>query len=468
MYYLVAVHTQRPPTSQIAIYAVGQLGWSLASFGAINLLLYFYMPPETGEEPLFPVVIYQGAILGIATVIGLLNAGSRLFDAITDPWIAGLSDRLKGERGKRKRLMGWAAVPFALFSVAVFLPLPGVGETLNTLWLAVGILLFYFFLTLYVIPYTALIGELGHHPDDRMKISTWISLAWAVGFLIGSTVYAVQGAFAPAMGALAAFQTTVAVYAGIALVAMLVPVIWLNERRYAEQQATDTDAWTALRKVWANRDFRYFGASDMLYWLSLTFIQLGVSYYATALLGLDIGFASVFLAVGFFCSFLLYWPVNLAVRRFGKKAVLSSAFLVFGGLFLTTFMLPQIPLSGEVLIYILAVWSAYPIAVFSIVPNAVLADLVHVESARSGTYQPGMFYAARNFLMKVGITLANLIFPSLLLLGKSTENPFGVRLSALLAFGFLLVGAWLFSRYTERVLQPVTGTSAEGKFRRSR
>ena len=439
----------RPPATQLAIYAVGQLGWSLAAFGAINLLLYFYMPPEAGETAIFPAFIYQGAILGVATVIGLLNAGSRLFDAVTDPWIAGLSDRLKGARGKRKRLMGWAAVPFALFSVLVFLPLPGAGALVNTLWLAVGILLFYFFLTLYVIPYTALIGELGHHPDDRMKISTWISLAWAVGFLIGSTVYAVHGLLTPTLGAVSAFQVTVAAYAGIALIAMLVPVIWLDEQRYAQQQPTEADAWTALRKVWANRDFRFFGASDMLYWLSLTFIQLGVSYYATALLGLDVGYASVFLAVGFFCSFLLYWPVNAGVRRFGKKRLLTSAFLAFGALFLTTFLLPQIPVSGVVMLYVLAVWSAYPIAVFSIVPNAILADLVHVESARSGAYQPGMFYAARNFLMKVGITLANLIFPSLLLLGKSAADPFGVRLSALLAFGFLCIGAWLFSRYHE-------------------
>ena len=442
---------QRPPASQIAIYATGQFGWSLASYGAINLLLYFYMPPESGEAPLFPTYIYQGALFGMATVIGLLNAGSRLFDAVTDPWIAGLSDRLRGERGKRKRLMGWAALPFALFSVAVFLPLPGAGQTLNTLWLAVGIVLFYFFLTLYVIPYTALIGELGHHPDDRMKISTWTSLTWALGFMVGSQVYAIQAALGPSLGAVGAFQATITGFALVALIAMLVPVFGLDERRYAQQQATDTDAWSALRRVWANRDFRYFGASDMLYWWSLTFIQLGVSYYATALLGLDISYATVFLTIGFLCSFILYWPVNRAVRKLGKKLVLLVAFLAFSGLFLFTFLLPQIPVASETLLYIMALWSALPIAIFSIVPNAIIADLVHAERRATGAYQPGMFYAARNFLMKVGITLANLVFPSLLLLGKSTANPWGVRLSALAAFLLLLLAAFLFSRYRNKL-----------------
>ena len=440
----------RLPASQLAIYAVGQFGWSLASYAALNLLLYFYLPPESGGEPLFPPFIYQGAVLGVATVIGLLNAGSRLFDAVTDPWIAGLSDRLRGRRGKRKRLMGWAALPFALFSVLLFIPLPGIGMWGNTVWLTLNLLAFFFFLTLYVIPYTALIGELGHHPDDRMKISTWISVTWALGFLVGGGAYAFQDMLAGSWGNTRALQLVVGAYGLLALLAMLVPVFFLNETRYAQQQDTDTDVRAALRRVWADHNFRHFGTADMLYWLALTFIQLGVSYYATTLLGLSVSYATVFLGVGFLGSFLLYWPVNRAVAVLGKKRVLASAFLVFAALFLTTFCIPYLPLSGEILIYLLAIWSAYPIAVFSIVPNALLADLVHRAGRETGSYQPGMYYAARNFLMKVGITLANLLFPSLLLLGKSTENATGIRLTALFAFAFLLFGAWQFSRYREQ------------------
>ena len=64
--------------------------------------------------------------------------------------------------------------------------------------------------------------------------------------------------------------------------------------------------------------------------------------------------------------------------------------------------------------------------------------------------QAGMFYGVRNFMMKLGASLANLIFPSLLLLGKSTENPMGVKVSAILAVVFCLVGFFIFTRYKER------------------
>ena len=63
-----------PPVRVLIVYALGQLGWSLASFSVANLLIYFYMPPETGA-PIFPTYIHQGAVLGVLTLIGILSAG---------------------------------------------------------------------------------------------------------------------------------------------------------------------------------------------------------------------------------------------------------------------------------------------------------------------------------------------------------------------------------------------------------
>ena len=110
----------RPSISVKIIYALGQLGWSLAAFGAANLLVYFYMPPEDGTTAKFPAYIYQGAVLGVLTIIGILNFGGRIFDAFTDPLIANWSDRMQSKFGKRRLLMAIAVFPFALFSFLIF------------------------------------------------------------------------------------------------------------------------------------------------------------------------------------------------------------------------------------------------------------------------------------------------------------------------------------------------------------
>ena len=438
----------RPTASVIFIYALGQLGWSLAGFAAANLLVYFYMPPETGAAQAFPTFIYQGAILGVLTVIGLLNSGVRLFDAVTDPLIASWSDRMQSKFGKRKSLMAISALPFALFSYLLFYPISA-DQLTNTAWLFIIIFLFYFFMTLYVVPYTALISELGHHPDDRLKISTAISLTWAIGFLIGNSAYALQGHFEQTMSSVEAFQMAVGIFAIIAFLFMLIPVLFLNENKYCLQKTTDIKVLQSLKSVFSNHNFRWFTIADLMYWLAITFIQMGVGYYVTVLMGLDKGFATTFMAIGLFVSFIFYWPINALAKRWGKKKLLSIAFPLFAILFGLNFFIGQIPVPTMTLFYFLAVFSALPLAIFAILPNALIADIVHQHETKTGMQQSAMFFGARNFMMKMGVALANLIFPSLLLLGKSVDNPWGIRLSALCAFAFCVIGYLVFLKYEE-------------------
>ncbi len=441
---------QRPPLSVKIIYALGQLGWSLAAYGAANLLVYFYMPSESGAEANFPTFIFQGSVLGLLTIIGILNFGGRIVDAITDPLIANWSDNTESSFGKRKKVMAIGILPFALFSFLIFYP-PFTSAVMNGWWLAITLFLFYVAMTIYVIPYTALISELGHHPDDRMSISTIISVTWAMGFLIGNSVYAIQALLEDTISSTLAFQTVIAIFAILSFILMLIPLLFLNENKYCEQKIEQTSMSKSLSGVFKNRNFLLFTISDLMYWLALTFTQVGVSYYITILMGLEKEFATAYLGIGFLCSFLLYVPVNLLVKKIGKKRLLSIAFIVFSIIFGVTFSIHLIPIPKMILFYGLAILSAFPLASFGIIPNAIIADIVHTHEAENGEAQAGMFYAARNFMMKLGISIANLIFPSLLLLGKSVENPLGVQLSAVCAFVFCLLGFFIFSLYEEKI-----------------
>ncbi len=439
----------RPPLRVIICYAIGQLGWSLASFSVINLLLYFYMPPET-TEVIFPEYIFQGAILGFFTVVGFISSGGRIFDAITDPLIANWSDQSHSKMGKRKKAMAIAAVPFALLSFLTFFPISS-STTTNTIWLLAIVFLFYFFMTLYVVPYTALISELGHHRDDRLLISTIISVTWALGFLLGNGIFAIQSLLEQTqeLSPTLAFQTAVGGSNVFALICMLIPVAFLNENKYAQQKTQSISIKQSLASVFKNVNFRFFLFSDLTYWLALNFIQIGVGFYVTVLFGLDKGMASLFSGIGFICSFLLYVPINMLAKKLGKKKILKAAFLVFCLVFLLTGLVGLVPLSKTILFYSLAVLSAFPLAAFGILPNTIIADIIHEHEAESGEQLSGMFYGARNFMMKIGITLSNLIFPSLLLLGKSMENPTGIRATTILAFVFCLIGFFIFTRYQD-------------------
>ena len=439
----------RPPLKVLILYALGQLGWSLASFSAGNLLIYFYMPPEQGQ-PIFPSFLYQGAVLGVLTLIGILSAAGRVFDGVIDPLVANWSDNKESRVGKRRWFMRLGALPFALFGTLAFFPVTASESGDNFAWLALMLALYYFFFAFYVIPYNALIAELGHTPEDRLRISTLISVTWALGFVAGNGAYALQGVFENlGQAPVAAFQSAVVLLNGIALIFMWLPAFFLNEKRYARQSASEHGIRQALGAVFGNRNFRQFLVSFFLYWLALTFVQLGIGFYTTLLLGLDKSMAFTFSLVGFAASFILYFPVNFLTRKLGKKRVMLAAYLAFGLIFSVLIFVKSIPLPKEILLYLLAVASAFPLATFGILPNAVIGDEVEREERVNGRQLAGMFFGVSAFTMKVGISVANLVFPSLLLLGKSSENPLGVQFTAGAALLFCLAGWVAFRKYEE-------------------
>jgi GPH family glycoside/pentoside/hexuronide:cation symporter len=298
----------------MVLFATGQFGWSLASYGVLNLLAYFYMPPEEGGQALFPPMIFQGNVLAGLTLIGLIGASGRVFDAFTDPLIAQWSDRARSPLGRRRVFLLVAALPFAMLSAAVFLPpFAGAGPG-NAIWLSISVALFYLAMTLYVVPYNALIAELGRTARERLHLATAVSVTWALGFAMGSQIYLVQDLFEAQMDPRSAFQRSILLFSGLAFLAMMIPALFLQENRYVQQiedapVTAEDSAMKSLRRVWSDRNFRWFALSDFLYWLALTFIQMGIAYYVVELMGKEKAYASAFMVVVFGLSFLCYAPV---------------------------------------------------------------------------------------------------------------------------------------------------------------
>lgn len=465
------------PPSKVLWFALGQFGWSLCSFGVGNLMNYFYLPPKSGDKVLFPTYIYSGQILGILTLLGLITAVARAFDAITNPLIASWSDRNTSRLGRRTFFLAFSIVPFALLSVLLFVPLTNSESILNALWLSGVILAFYFFFVCYTTPYSALLSEYGHTPEERLSLSTALSVAWACGFAIGQQVYGLQSMVAEkfAVPNTRAFQIVIASYSSLALICMALPILLIKERDYAEAHVAKESVREALASAFKNRNFVRFLTADFMYWVALTFVQMGMVFYVTTLLhpnndiAKDAELVSPLMTVLFLVSFLCYPPVNIAAKKFGKRPVMLAGFVMFALVFALIAGMGFIPLPVMVYAYLIAVLAAIPVAIFGILPGVVIADVAEVDGRQSGSHKAGMFFGTRTFVMNLGIAVANFLFPSFLLLGKEVQNPLGVRFSGFAAVVFSVVGFAIFSRYDEKsILQamaepvPPKGLDAPG------
>ena len=73
----------------------------------------------------------------------------RVFDAITDPMIASLSDKSNNPKGRRIPFMKMAAFPFALTTIIVFCaPVQNISM-INSIWVLFFLILFYLFQTFF-------------------------------------------------------------------------------------------------------------------------------------------------------------------------------------------------------------------------------------------------------------------------------------------------------------------------------
>ena len=428
------------------IFAIGQLGWAMMSGIINNWLVYFYQPGESLLAQGHTIFITQGAVVLGLTVIGVISALGRVFDAFTDPFIGSLSDRCKHPMGRRTPFLRYAAIPLGVFTVLVFCS-PFGSEGANNIFLGAMILCFYLSLTCYCTPYNALIPELGRDQRTRVNVSTFISFTYFIGTAFAYLITNVSAFFEPALGVTNAFRITVGFFAVIAIVCMLIPSFAIDEHTYAVTQPSTSGMGASLKKTFKNKQFRTFVGSDVLYWIALTMFQTGLPFYITELMGLDDGMTFVLFAIMTVISVCFYAPVNIVAKRIGKKKLVVFAFIWFAVTFAITTVVGLFGVPGMAWGIIVAILAAIPMAILGILPQAVVADIAQADGIETGENRQGMFYAARTFAFKLGQAVSMAAFTSIALIGT---GGFGYRLTALVAAVFCLCGGVVFMRYNEQ------------------
>jgi GPH family glycoside/pentoside/hexuronide:cation symporter len=431
-------------------YALGQLGWSILASIIGTWLMYFYLPPEGAG---IDVVIPQGSIFFGITIIGLVMGIGILVDAITDPWIANLSDKSRHRLGRRIPYMRKGALPFVVLLILVFfVPFQDGIHILNSIWLLTVLPLYYVAFTTYVIPYTALMGELGDTTEDRIDLSTYISITWFLGLAIATLAPNIWEVFMNIfdMQKVAAIRLTFIILAIIAFVLMLIPAYTIDERKYCTAKASNLDMKSSLKAVYKNIDFRYFVYSEFGYWLSNGFFQTTLVYYITVLaLQKESDVGIIVTAVGVL-SFIQYPLVNKLSKIYGKKNLMIVSFFFLIVSFIYIAFIGKLPFEGFAQLIPVIVLFSVPSAITGILPNAIVADCAIYDAYISGENKEALYFGTRSFLNKIGGTLSAILLPSILAMGKSTENDTGIRISAIVAAVVVVLFLIFFLKYDEK------------------
>ena len=444
------------PKRKMIRYCLSDVAKGLFNGMIGNYLLYFFQPTVKSG---LPILLPQNKLLGFVTVMALLTGLSKVVDAVTDPWVANLSDRCTHKSGRRMPFLRYAAVPYAVSVLMIFMAPFKQGSVANVIWVGFFLIAYYVSYTFFFIPRNALIPEVIPDAGDRVGYYG-ISTAFFMGsssFMYAATLFVdiIKGFGVSALGA---WRIVFTVFAAIGLVCVLLGATAFNETDYAfASEKPKQSLLSSAKTIFKNRSFVTFFAGDLFSYISMAFFQTAMLYYITMLLNVpeSQSFLVMLSAIGVaLCLFPLIVKFS---KSYGKKAMLVAASVVFTVVFAFIFFgdkLAALVAGYELFLGLfMGIVVAFPFAAINILPQSCMSDIIQKDSIENGVNREGFFSATKTFIEKIAYSLAMVVVSSVLAVGAplgESVGMLGVKLTGVFAGVFSLVSLIFFILYNER------------------
>ncbi|TPP10700.1 MFS transporter [Rhizobium glycinendophyticum] len=407
-------HHDEPGSGRLALYALPAL-----PLAAIALPFYIVVPSFYADN--FDISL---------AAIGALLLAIRMVDAVTDPLIGWLSDRVRSRYGRRRFFFAVSIPLTALSAFMLFWPPSDAGILYLALWgtaLSLGA-------TWSLLPYTAWGAELATGYQARVRLSGWRESATLIGSLLAITLPFLGGLGSPSgfhgLAWLAVFIVIALPMAAIIAVTMVPEPSDLSTRRLSMREGA-----AHLRR---NGPFLRLVSAFLLNSFANAVPASLFIYFVGQRLGAP-ELQGPLLFTYFLCA-VAGVPLAVATaRRIGKHRAWCLAMLAACAIFSIAGFLGE----GDVIAFAVVCVATGLLLGFDLtLPPAIQADVVDNDTVASGEQRSGLYFAAWSFVTKFSVALsAGIVFPLLDLAGFSgdqgvTQTPQAIEALAVL-YAFL-------------------------------
>ena len=412
-------------------------------------LLTFFIPTNANTTlPQFflNASLVMAVIRGIGTVV----------DAVTDPWVANLTDNCKHKLGRRIPFMRWSAIPYGLTCLMIFFPPVGGTSIVNAIWVGVLLVLYYLFSTLYNIPYSALQAEIVAEPKRRVFLYTINSLLYVISNALVFCTSMTKGMLMNAgISEIWALRIPFIVCCVGGAISAMIPAFVIREQDYIAPKTYSQPLGEALKAIFSYKNFTIITIGYLVMWVAFTFFNTAQVYYITNLLGLGDLWVTIVTVISIGVGVCTYPLVNLLARKVGKKPMLLGAcityVLLYGAIY--SYKLVISIIGGPAFAILIGLVIAMPIAITNIIPASMFADLAQYDTIKTGKNRAGMFLAARNFANKLCQSIV--VISCALLLGKGADGTGaataeGIQATALVACVFVACALCIYFFYDDK------------------
>lgn len=403
--------SRRLPLLTKLIYGSGD--WGRASFNTLRQIFYaIFLTDVVGIDP------------RLASIAALV---SMLWDAINDPLVGTISDKVQTRWGRRRPFLLFFSIPFtAAFLILWWVP-PWKSQIALTATVTLAYMLADTIQTLVTVPYLALTPELACEYDQRTSLTSYrmffnllASLATAV-----TAPIVVDAALKSGAGTQQGYMTVAALFGVLAAIPFLLIFFRIKERPVQKNEIVEKVSLAeTIRILIHNAPFRFATGIYVLNWIAFDLVSLMLPYFLIywissgkmisqiSLLGMNISLTSVVLGVLLIVAVAAIPLWSAIAQKFSKRwaYIVGMIFWIIVQLLIFSIQPGQVTT-----IILLAALAGLSVSTAHIMPEAIFPDVIDWDEFRSHKRREGTYYGAVSFLRKLSSAAA--IFLALQILG---------------------------------------------------
>lgn len=400
---------ERLPLWKKIVFGSGD--WSISSFGTLRQIFYAIF--------LTDVVGLDARLASVAALLGVI------WDAVNDPLVGMISDRVKSKWGRRRPFLLWFSIPYGLGFMILWWAPPWHSQVALAITVSLAYMLSDTLQTFIFVPLYALTPEVTLDYDERTSLT---GFRMFFNLLASLTTAVAAPAIVDAVLASGAtqqqgYEIVSALFGGLAIIPLLLIFFTIKERERSEEEIEAEQHVSfkeTVRTAWANIPFRFATGIYVLNWITFDLVALILPYYLTywtskgnllaKLFGLPI--ESAILGALLITSVLALpfwvWLAHKLSKRYAYMIGMSFWTVV---LMLIFFLKP-----GQTkLMLFYAVLAGLSVSTAHVLPDSIFPDVIEWDELRTGRRQEGIYYGVKNFIRK--LTGAAAIFLALQTLG---------------------------------------------------
>jgi GPH family glycoside/pentoside/hexuronide:cation symporter len=367
------------------------------------------------------VVGLDARLASIAALVGII------WDAVNDPLVGILTDRMHSRWGRRRPFLLFFAIPFGASFVLLWWAPPWHSQIALAVTITLAFMISDTFETLCGVPFTSLLPELSPDYDERTTLTSFRIFFNLMASLVTAVAAPaiVDAVLAAGMTQQQGYLIVAGIFGGLAAIPYLLIFAVVRERYSAiDRPQKETTFQETVRTAWANVPFRFATLIYMLNWITFDLVALVLPFYllywiargnmlaSVSLLGITLPLESAVFAI-LLVTATVVLPFWLWLsHRLGKHIAYIIGMVFWAGVQIAIFLVRP----GQVN---LALWMAFlaglSVSAAHVLPDAMFPDVIEWDELRTGRRQEGIYYGVKNFIRK--LTGAFAIFLALQVLG---------------------------------------------------